>query len=218
MTLQKKYWIFGIIGCLCFGIGDWLLGYINPEPVESGVFYFIRAGHGADYDTFKVGVTLALAAFGIYFLYPAFIHIADIAKEEKIKHVLKYTFALCTMGWIMLHLLVSVNVLVFSEAERGVGREAAVTLSKKLNNAGLPIVAFVCLFIGGAFIALIVSILRGNTVLEKTAVVFTPIVPMLIIIGISILLPSSEFAYGLYTFNMNAGMIVWFLYLLIRGD
>lgn len=34
MALQKKFIIFGMIGCLCFGIGDWLLGYVDPAPIE----------------------------------------------------------------------------------------------------------------------------------------------------------------------------------------
>lgn len=88
MVLNKRYIIFGIIGCLCFGIGDWLLGYVDPALVESGVFYFIRAGHGADYDMAKAVVTLILMVIGICFLYPRLLHISEIANDEKTKHPL----------------------------------------------------------------------------------------------------------------------------------
>lgn len=40
----------GMIGCLCFSIGDWMLGYVNPALVESDIFFFIRMGHGVGYD------------------------------------------------------------------------------------------------------------------------------------------------------------------------
>ncbi len=37
MALQKKFIIFGIIGCFCFGIGDWFLGYVDPALIERDV-------------------------------------------------------------------------------------------------------------------------------------------------------------------------------------
>lgn len=217
MALQKKYYILGLIGCLCFGIGDWLLGYVDPMPVEGDVFYFIRAGHGVDYNTLRIDVTLALAVVGIFFLYPGFIHIADIAKEGKTKRLLGYAFGLCSVGWMMLHLLVSVNVLVFSEAAKSIGYEYAAVFSNRLGNAGLAVEKCASLFAVGAGIVLIVAILRGNTYLKKSAIVFSPIVPMLIVIVIAYVLPQSAFSYGLYTFNMNAAMMVWFVYLLAVG-
>ena len=30
----QKYWLCGIIGAVCFGIGDWLLGYVDPGIVN----------------------------------------------------------------------------------------------------------------------------------------------------------------------------------------
>lgn len=214
MVLQRKYCIFGLIGCLCFGIGDWLLGYVNPALVEGADLYFIRAGHGVAYNTLRVDITLALAVLGIFFLYPGFVHIADIAKEGKMKRFLGYAFGLCSAGWMMLHLLVSFLVLVFSEAEKGGGHELAIALADRLGSAGMMIEKSTSLFTVGAGILLIVAILHRNTCLKKKAVVFSPIVPMVIVIVIAQVLPQSAFSYGLYTFNMNAAMIVWFVYLL----
>ena len=70
----------------------------------------------------------------------------------------------------------------------------------------------------GAGIILIVAILRGNTYLKKRAAVFGPVIPMLIIIVIAQVLPQSAFSYGLYTFNMNAAMMGWFVCLLTVGS
>ncbi|MCM1225778.1 MAG: hypothetical protein NC548_66175 [Lachnospiraceae bacterium] len=217
MALQKKYSIFGLIGCLCFGIGDWLLGYVDPALVEGADLYFIRAGHGAGYNTLKVDITLALAVTGIFFLYPGFVHIADIAKDGKTKRILGYAFGLCSVGWMMLHLFVSFLVLAFSETEKNGGRELAITLADRFGSAGAAVEKCTSLFAMGAGIVLIVTILRGNTCLKKSAVVFGPVIPMLLIIVIAQVLPQSAFSYGLYTFNMNAAMMVWFVYLLAVG-
>lgn len=118
MILHKKYIIFGIIGSLCFGIGDWLMGYVDPAPIGEDVFYFIRAGHGAEYNLLKAASVLALAMEGMCFLYPSFVHISDIAKDVKTKRSLGYAFGLCSVGWLVIHFLVTENVIVFLQAEK----------------------------------------------------------------------------------------------------
>ena len=187
MALQKKYTVFGIIGCLCFGIGDWLLGYVNPASVGEDVFYFIREGHGMGYDLSKAAVTLVLAMVGMCFLYPGFVHISDIADNEDTKH---------------------------SQAEQCGGRELALALSAGLGNAGMGTLCVIFLLIGVPLLKLIIDILRRKTCLKRTAVFFSPIVPMAVIFVAAQLLPQSPFSYGLYTFCMNGGMLVWFVYLL----
>lgn len=214
MIMNKKHIIFSIIGCLCFGVGDWLLGYVDPAPIEGNVFYFIREGHGAGYEPLKAVVSLVLAMMGICFLYPGFTHISDIAKNEKSKRGLEYTFVLCSFGWLALHILVSVNVIVFSEAEKSGGRELAVTLSGSLSNAGMSAMILIYLFVGASFVLLFVDILRQKTCLKRSAAVFSPLIPMGVISAAALILPQSPFSYGLYTFCMNGGMLVWFGYLL----
>lgn len=39
IVCNKRYWGFGIVGCICFGIGDWLLGYVDPAFIEGDIFY-----------------------------------------------------------------------------------------------------------------------------------------------------------------------------------
>lgn len=217
MILKKKYIIFGMIGCLCFGIGDWLLGYVDPMPIDGDIFYFIRAGHGADYDTLKAAVTLAFAAVGTFFLCPGLLHLADIAKDGETAGWLRLAGALCCIGWATLHLNVAVNVAVFSEAAKIGGNGLAVTLSNRLGNVCLPVTYGSFLLIGMGLVILTAGILRKKTVLHKSAVIFIPVIPALVIIVISQLLPHSPFSYGLYTFNMNGGLLVWLAYLLTQA-
>lgn len=67
MALNKRCIIFGIIGCLCFGIGDWLLGYVDPAPIEGNIFYFIRAGHFCLRRIFSEGKTF-LGRSALFFI------------------------------------------------------------------------------------------------------------------------------------------------------
>lgn len=125
----------GILGSLCFGVGDWLLGYVDPTPIGENIFYFISAGHGAGYDALKIVVTLVMAMVGMCFLIPGMTGSAEVARKSGTKKLLRYLFALCTVGWIVIHFGVAVNVLVFSIAERAGGRELAISLSHDMNSS-----------------------------------------------------------------------------------
>lgn len=208
----------GVLGSFCFGVGDWLLGYVDPTPIGENIFYFICVGHGAGYDPWKIVVTLVMAMVGMCFLIPGMVCIADVARKSGARRLLRYLFMLCAVGWIVIHFAVAVNVLVFLLAERAGGRELAVTLSHGLDSACLLFLYCAYVFVAAALITLMVLILCGKTHLKRTAALFTPAIPMGIIAAVSGVLPASPFAYGLSTFCMNGGLIVWFVYLLFHQN
>lgn len=214
---QKKYWIYGIIGCLCFGIGDWLLGYVDPTLIEEDLFYFIRVGHGVDFQTIRGVITMILAMIGMLFYLPGLKHIADITLDKKSSNHLRYVFELCSIGWFTIHFIVVVNVLVYSWTIKSIGTESAYAISNYLGNALLPCLYIAYIFVAIPLILLIIYIFLGKTHLKKRDIIFTPIIWMIIINVIVFILPSTAFSYGLYTFGMNGGMLVWFIYLLIKN-
>ena len=152
----------GILGCLCFGVGDWLLGYVDPAPVSETIFYFIRAGHGAEYDAWKIVVTLVMAMIGMCFMIPGMASIANIAKKAASQRLLRYLFALCAVGWIVIHFAVAVNVWVFSLAEKAGGRELAVLLSQGLDSVCLLFLYCAYVFVAAALLADCPDPLREN--------------------------------------------------------
>ena len=212
---KKKYWIYGIVGCICFGIGDWLLGFVNPVMTEGDIFYFIRAGHGADYNTTKITITLVFAMAGMLFYFPAMLRIGDLASDKRSNAHLKYTFGLCSVGWLVIHFIVAVNVMVYSWVAKYAGNELANGISNFLGNAMLPCLYIAYIFVGIPLILLLVYIFCGKTSLKKREALFTPLIWMVIINVVANIIPTSAFSYGLYTFCMNGGMLIWFLYLLV---
>lgn len=206
--------VSGILGCICFGVGDWLLGYVDPTPIGEDIFYFVCSGHGGGYDAWKIVVTLVMAMIGMCFLLPGMVCIANIVKGSGLRRLLRYLFTLCATGWIVIHFAVAVNVLVFSQAEKVGGQELAVALSHSLSSACQLFLFCTYVFVAAALITLIVLILQRKTRLKRRAALFTPAVPMGFIALVSGLLPQSPFSYGLSTFCMNGGLIVWYGYLL----
>lgn len=208
----------GILGSLCFGVGDWLLGYVAPTPIGENTFYFICVGHGANYASWKIVVTLVMAMVGMCFLIPGMACIADVARKSGARRLLRYLFMLCAVGWIVIHFAVAVNVWVFSLAEKAGGRELAVLLSQGLDGVCLLFLYCAYVFVAAALITLIALVLLGQTHLTRKAALFTPAIPMGIIAVVAGLLPASPFAYGLSTFCMNGGLIIWYGYLLLHQD
>ena len=70
-------------------------------------------------------------------------------------------------------------------------------------------------FAGIPLVLLIVCVLRGKTVLKKRSQFFTPLLWMALLSGLKFVIPASPFSNGIDTFCMNAGLITWFVYLLV---
>lgn len=210
---MKKECIFGIIGCVCFGIGDLLLGIVDPTPLYDN-FSIITAGHGASYSLTKVSITIALGVLGMVFLLPGFQGVAKIFTDEKKRPRFSYAMQLCAISWLVIHLTVSTGIFVFSYTARQFDLDTAheITLAViGLFRAG-QWVTYVYLAV--ALLWLTIAIFRGQTVLKKSAVFFSPLVGMAILSAVAKLLPLSYFAKALDTFSMNGAMIIWFVFLI----
>ena len=211
MILNRKYSLQGIIGCILFGIGDWLLGFVDPASVNSDTFYFISAGHGADYPAWKITVTMICAVFGVLFMQQGCVHIADFMKADKDKAGATRVFTFLTYAWLIIHFVVTVNVYAYSYMCRNYGNEQAALLSKsicKVLNPCLYISYFIFIV---AMIDLILVIVGGRTYFSRREAFFTPLTWICLIGVVSMLLPTSAFSKGLYTFCMNGGMLMWFI-------
>lgn len=216
--MDKKYAIQGIVGCVLFGIGDWLLGFVNPDKVEGDTFYFISAGHGAGYVDWKILVTMVCAVIGVLFMNQGCGHIADYMIDEKDKARAARVFAFLTYTWLALHFIVTVNVFAYSYMCKNFGAKEAALMSKSIDKVFSPALYIAYLFIAIALVDFIIVIARGRTTLKKREAFFTPLTWILIIGLISMIIPVSAFSKGLYTFCMNGGMIVWLVREICRGE
>jgi len=212
--LKTRNLILGIIGSVCFGIGDWLLGFVDTGSIGQGVFYFLQEGHGANYGMWKAAVVLLLAGIGVAPLYPGLKEIAKIVGDGKSRSCLEFLSVMTLAGFILLHLIVTFHVAAFSSADK-ISREFAVTVDGELNSVTCPVFVVAYILIFASFILMPVYILKGKTKLKKSAVIFTPAVPMALVCLVAAVIPTSAFSYGLFTFCINFGLQVWLIYLLV---
>jgi hypothetical protein len=216
--LKKKYSIQGIIGCILFGIGDWLLGFVDPASADGDTFYFISAGHGTDYPTWKITVTMICAVFGVLFLQQGCVHIADIMKTEKDRAGASRIFTFLTYAWLIIHFIVTIHVYVYSYICRNYGYDQAAIFSKDISKVLNPSLYGSYFVFIVAMIDLILVIARDRTYLRCREAFFTPLTWICLIGGTSMLLPECAFSKGLYTFCMNGGLLVWFIRMMLGKE
>jgi energy-converting hydrogenase Eha subunit C len=218
-SMDRKYAVQGIIGCLLFGLGDWLLGFVDPGKIDGDTFYFISAGHGAEYADWEIAVALAAAVIGVLFLQQGFVHIADIMKDDRDRAGAQRVFTFMTFGWLIIHFVVAANVWGYSYACRAYGSEQAALLSAGMNKVFAPCLYLAYFIAAVALIDLVIVTARGRTILKRREAFFTPLTWIVVIGAVALLLPASPFSKGLYTFCMNGGMLVWFVrYLFVKGE
>ncbi len=216
--MNKKYAVQGIVGCVLFGVGDWLLGFVDPEEVQEDVFYFISAGHGAGYPDWKIMVTMGCAIIGVLFLWQGFVHISDLMIEERDKAGAARVFTFMTYSWLIIHFVVTIMVFIYSYSCRTIGTDQAVMITNGLDKVMNPCIFIAYLIFGIALVDLVIVIARGKTKLKRSDAFITPLTWILIIGAVSMVLPASPFSKGLYTFCMNGGMIVWFIRLILLRE
>ena len=209
----QKYWLCGIIGAVCFGIGDWLLGYVDPGIVNES-FSVIKAGHGADYDLFKITITLLFGAIGVPFLMLGCVKMADLITEEKRKKTFRFWRTLLPVGWLIIHITVSISIYVYSWCMHSGTAETAEKLATDIIQMMQPTQMVSWFFAGFPLVLLIVYVLRGKTVLKKRSQFFTPLLWMALLSSLKFVIPESPFSNAIDTFCMNAGLIIWFVYLI----
>ncbi|MCM1134723.1 MAG: hypothetical protein NC400_04020 [Clostridium sp.] len=216
MEKNKKYWILGIMGCICFGIGDWLLGYVEPGIVLEQ-FDVLKTGHGAGYHLVKLTITLFLGAVGVPFMLIGCTKIAEIVTDNKKKDRLRFVMMLLPVGWLLIHFSVSLEIYSYSwlmhMGETDIAQEMALSTLDMLQSTQI----IASLFAAVPLILLPVYTLQGKTALKKNSLWFTPLLWMALLSCLKFVVPATPFANGIDTFCMNAGMIIWFVYLLVQS-
>ena len=214
MKPEKKYWIMGLIGCVLFRIGDWLLGYVDPQPV-SEVFSVLKAGHGENYALWKITAALFLGVLGVPFMMAGCMRMAELVTDEKRKRIIRWSMMLMPVGWLMIHFTVSCGIYAYAWNVQKGDPSLALRMTEDVVRMfqSTQIVAYLLAAI--PLLLFVVFTLRDKTELKKTSLLFTPLLWMAVFSALKFVIPASPLSNGIDTFCMNAGMMIWFVYLFV---
>lgn len=212
--MNRKYWISGLIGCILLGIGDWLLGYVEPGIVSSELPGTILVGHTAGFALPRVAWTMLLDLAGIPFYLMAEIHHGELANDENWKRILSVSQAMWIAGAIVLHMAVSMWIGSFVILVERSGIDAATEFVAAQRAMMLPAMMVDYILLGISYLTLAIAILGNHTRFTRRDALFSPLFVTAVIALVCRVLPAGKLTQGLGTFCMNGGMMVWYLFLM----
>ena len=211
-NMQKIYLICGLLGCLCFGGGDWLMIYGDPSC--SGTISWLTVGT-AVIPQWRYNLAMTLAFPGIVFYGIALFAVENYIAGEKERKRYHYLNAFGLTPWIALHLFYIMILVLFSWMNANCFAAEALTVCEGLFSRLSWLVPVSEALMLPVFIYWFYLQITGKTVFPK-AMAFTNVLILFAIPkGISLLLPVSAFRLGFTNGLMSESMILWFSFMLM---
>ena len=105
--------VCGMLGCLCFGGGDWLMIYGDASGAEN-VFAMLTEGV-AQIEMWRQDLAMALAFPGIILYGIALFAVQNFITDEKHRRIYHYLNAFGLTPWIALHLFYIMILALFGQ-------------------------------------------------------------------------------------------------------
>ncbi len=204
--------ICGIFGCLCFGIGDWLMIYGNPA--HSGNLIFLTEGTSM-IPQWRYSFAMLLAYPGIILYGIALFAVQNFIREEKEKKIYHYLNVFGLTPWLALHLFYIMLLSLFSYLSSNGYANQALIISEGLFSQLSWIVYASQLMMLPVFIYWFYLQIRGKTFFPKPFAFTNVLVIFSIMKLIQNSMPVSAFRLGFTNGMMSESMIIWFMILLI---
>ena len=123
---------------------------------------------------------------------------------------------LLPVGWLLIHFTVSCGIYAYAWNIQNGDASNALRMAEDMTRMFQSTQIVADLMAGVPLILLIVLVLRGKTVLPKSSQLFTPLIWMAVFSAVTFVVPATPLSNGIDTFCMNAGMMIWFAYLLVK--
>ncbi len=197
----------GMLGCLCYGGGDWLMIYGNPA--FHGTLPWLTEGT-AMIPQWRYNLAMILAFPGIILYGIALFAIEKYILEDRYKKIYHYLNAFGLTPWIALHLFYIMILSLFSwmngNGYEGVSVDVCEGLFHQLSWM-VPVSEILMLPV---FLYWFWLQIRERTVFPKWMAFTNVLVIFGVLKAVSMALPVSAFRLGFTNGLMSESMIIWF--------
>ncbi len=197
----------GMLGCLCYGSGDWLMIYGNPA--FHGSVSWLTDGI-AMIPQWRYNLAMILAFPGIILYGIALFAIENYIRGDKPRKTYHYLNAFGLTPWIALHLFYVMILTLFSWMNGNGYSDAAVAVSEGLFHQLSWIVPLSEILMLPVFLYWFWLQIRGRTVFPKWMAFTNVLVIFGILKAVSLAMPVSAFRLGFTNGLMSESMIIWF--------
>ena len=213
---MKKYMktalLCGMLGCLCYGGGDWLMMYGNPAC--HGTLSWLTEGI-AVIPQGRYNLAMALAFPGIILYGIALFAVEGYIKDGKQRSVYHYLNAFGLTPWITLHLFYVMILTLFSWMHGNGYTDSALAVCEGLFSRLSWLVPVSEALMLPVFLYWFWLQLRGKTVFPKGMAFTNVLIIYALLKGLSLAMPVSAFRLGFTNGLMSESMILWFGIMLI---
>ncbi len=204
---MRLFLICGLLGCLCYGAGDWLMLY--GDPAYRGTVAWLTEG-AAVIPQWRYSLAMFLAFPGIVLYGTALFAVEGYITGEKEKKIYHWLNAFGMTPWIALHLFY-VMILTLYAWMNGNGYGVQAT---KVCEGLFHALAWVVQAAEGMMLPVFVwwfyLQITGKTVFPKQYAFTNVLIVFAVLKGISLLLPVSAFRLGFTNGLMSESMAVMF--------
>ena len=209
---MKAALLCGILGCLCYGGGDWLMMYGNPA--YHGTLSWLTEGI-AVIPQGRYNLAMALAFPGIILYGIALFAVEGYIKEEKHRRIYHWLNAFGLTPWIALHLFYVMILTLFAWMNgNGYATEALPVCEGLFSRLSWLVPVSEALMLP-VFLYWFWLQLRGKTVFPKGMAFTNVLIIFALLKGLSLAMPASAFRLGFTNGLMSESMILWFGIMLI---
>ncbi|MCR5768448.1 MAG: hypothetical protein K6G45_08170 [Lachnospiraceae bacterium] len=208
VTKNTRALICGILGCLCYGGGDWLMMYGDPSC--TGKLLWLTTGT-AQIPQWRYVLAMALAFPGIILYGIALFAVQGYIKEEKQRKVYHYLNAFGLTPWIALHLIYVLILSLFAWLNNNGYAGDAVIICEALFGQFSWLVPVSEVLMLPVFLYCFYLQITGKTVYRKSMAFTNVLVIFAALKIIASLMPVSAFKLGFTNGLMSESMIIWFL-------
>ncbi|MBR3015921.1 MAG: hypothetical protein IKH57_02385 [Clostridia bacterium] len=209
---MKAALLCGMLGCLCYGGGDWLMMY--GDPAYHGTLSWLTEGV-AVIPQWRYNLAMALAFPGIILYGIALFAVERYIKEEKKRRIYHYLNAFGLTPWIALHLFYVMILTLFSWMNGNGYAESALAVCEGVFSQLSWLVPASEALMLPVFLYWFWLQIRGKTVFPKWMAFTNVLVIFVLLKGLSLLMPVSAFRLGFTNGLMSESMILWFGIMLI---
>ncbi len=209
---MKTVLILGMLGCLCYGGGDWLMIY--GDPAHAGSLSWLTEGV-ARIPQWRYDLAMALAFPGIILYGIALFAVGRYIIPEQKKKTYHTLNAFGLTPWIALHLFYIMILTLFSWMNANGYEAAALAVCEGLFSQLSWLVPVSEGLMLPVFLYWFYLQIRGETVFPRGMAFANVLVIFALLKGLSALMPVSAFRLGFTNGLMSESMLLWFGLLLV---
>lgn len=203
-----NFLIVGFFGAVLLAIGDWLIGFINPQQIRNSII-LVEGCNQIGYD--RPVLSMLVAIIGSMLCTISMYKLSQVILAEKLRKIYKISVILGSVHWLFIHFAFCGFRLIYQYLWDALYFDIAVNCVDYATKAFTPLFYLSCGFIFIPFIIYFIAIILKKTIIPKWTACFFMLTFSIIFKIIARCIGQSNLANGFSTASNNMGIALWFL-------